>query len=114
MAHNHALAVDRRPCWPRWGAETGAPPSMIGATATIRIAETVTARFDDPQHLHDRLVEAHAIELAAYAADGHCWLRISARVSNEATEYDGLAEAAAGLGSVMARARYSRYSYAEP
>ena len=81
----------------RWGTETGAPPSMIGATATIRVPEAVTARFDDPQHLHDRIVDDHAIELPAYAADGHYWLRISAQVYNEAEEYDRLAEAVAGL-----------------
>jgi selenocysteine lyase/cysteine desulfurase len=48
--------------------------------------------------LHDRPVDAHASELSAYAADGHYGLRISARVYNEATACDRLAEAVAGLG----------------
>ena len=97
MARNHALAVDAAAMLAeRWGTEAGAPPSMIGATATIRVPEAVAARFDDPQQLHDRLVDAHAIELPAYAADRHYWLRISVQVYNEAAEYDRLAEAVAG------------------
>ena len=99
MARNHALAVDAATMLAaRWGTVTGAPPSMLGATATIRVPEAVTARFDDAQHLHDRLVDGHAIELPTYATDGHYWLRISAQVYNEAEEYDRLAEAVAGLG----------------
>jgi isopenicillin-N epimerase len=98
MARNHALAVDAATMLAaRWGTVTGAPPSMLGATATIRVPEAVTARFDDAQHLHDRLVDAHGIELPAYDADGHYWLRISAQVYNEAEEYDRLAEAVEGL-----------------
>jgi isopenicillin-N epimerase len=90
--HNHNLAV-----WAgqllvhAWGGHTTAPSSTIGSMTTIQVPAKKNKYSD--RELHDYLWEFHHIEVPIIPFANRLWVRISAQVYNEPSEYRLLAEA---------------------
>ncbi|NJM28219.1 MAG: aminotransferase class V-fold PLP-dependent enzyme [Pseudanabaena sp. RU_4_16] len=90
--HNHNLAV-----WAgqllvhAWGGRTNTPSSTTGAMTTVQVpAKKSTYGY---QELHDYLWEFHRIEVPIIPFANRLWVRISAQIYNEPSEYRLLAEA---------------------
>ncbi|MGE0118255.1 MAG: aminotransferase class V-fold PLP-dependent enzyme [Dongiaceae bacterium] len=97
-ARNHRLAVEAAALLAqRWGTETGAPADMLGAMAVVRLPGSRPATSAAAQALNDELWERHRIEVPAMAIGAHLWLRISAQIYNELSDYEHLAAVVATL-----------------
>jgi isopenicillin-N epimerase len=95
-ARNHDLAVTAGALLAqRWGTETGAPDDMLGAMASVRLPGQRPATAEVAQALNNALWERHRIEVPVMAIGPHLWLRISAQIYNEPTDYEQLAAAVA-------------------
>jgi isopenicillin-N epimerase len=98
-ARNHDLAVAAAALLAqRWGTETGAPEDMLGAMAAIRLPGQRAATTEAAHALNNALWERHRIEVPVMAIGPHLWLRISAQIYNELTDYERLAAALASQG----------------
>ncbi len=96
-AHNHDLAAEAATLLSAaWDSEAGAPAAMRGAMATLRLPLSGTTP-EAAAHLHDRLIDEHAIEVPVLARGGCLWVRISAQVYNEIEDYTRLAQAVAKM-----------------
>ncbi|WP_019501026.1 aminotransferase class V-fold PLP-dependent enzyme [Pseudanabaena sp. PCC 6802] len=90
--HNHSLAV-----WAgqvlnhAWGGHTPITASAIGAMTAVQVP-TKKAQ-SGAKALHDYLWEKHRIEVPVIDFANRVWVRISAQVYNEPSEYRLLAEA---------------------
>ncbi len=90
--HNHNLAV-----WAgqllvhAWGGHTSTPSSTIGAMTTVQVPAKKSTYSH--QELHDYLWEFHRIEVPIIPFADRLWVRISAQIYNEPSEYRLLAEA---------------------
>jgi isopenicillin-N epimerase len=90
--HNHNLAV-----WAgqllahAWGEHITTPPSAVGAMIAIQIPAKKNKYSD--RELHNYLWEFHQIEVPIIPFANRLWVRISAQVYNEPSEYRLLAEA---------------------
>jgi isopenicillin-N epimerase len=92
--HNHDLA--RRAAellLERFGTVAASPPAMRGAMATIALPTSLQGDIDTAKALNVRLWERHRIEVPIFAFAGRLWVRISAQVYNEMSEYEQLAAA---------------------
>src|SRR5262249_24224360 len=98
-AHNHALALSAaRFLAGRWGTALPWPESMIATMATVPLPERLGKARDDAARLRDALLFEDRIEVQLHAARGRLWVRISAQVYNEMSDYERLAEAVARRG----------------
>jgi isopenicillin-N epimerase len=96
-AHNHDLAAEAATLLSAaWDSEAGAPAAMRGAMATLRLPLSGTTP-EAAAHLHDRLIDEHAIEVPVLARGGCLWVRISAQVYNQIEDYARLAQAVAKM-----------------
>ncbi len=101
-ARNHALAVDAAALLAgAWGGAPTAPPSLVGAMATLAIpagvgGDVATTR-EGAHALRRRLFNSHRIEVPFMAFGGRMWLRISAQIYNQLDDYQRLASALADL-----------------
>jgi isopenicillin-N epimerase len=96
MTHNRELAGRAADMLvAAWSTEIGAPPSMRGAMATVRIPGD-GGNFDDAMSLHDRLHDDYGIEVPISSWDGALWVRISAQIYNTVADYQRLADAVGG------------------
>ena len=90
--HNHNLAV-----WAgqllvhAWGGRTTTPSSATGAMTTVQVPAKKSTYGH--QELHDYLWEFHRIEVPIIPFANRLWVRISAQIYNEPSEYRLLAEA---------------------
>jgi isopenicillin-N epimerase len=90
--HNHNLAV-----WAgqllihAWGGHTSPVASLTGAMTAVPVP-VKKATYSD-RELHEFLWEHHRIEVPIIAFANRLWVRISAQVYNEPSEYRLLAEA---------------------
>jgi isopenicillin-N epimerase len=66
---------------------------MRGAMATIALPTSLQGDIDTAKALNVRLWERHRIEVPIFAFAGRLWVRISAQVYNEMSEYEQLAAA---------------------
>ena len=92
--HNHDLA--RRAAellTDRLGTFAVSPPAMRGAMASIALPTSLPSDHDAARALHVRLWERQRIEVPIFAFADRLWVRISAQVYNELSEYERLAEA---------------------
>ena len=92
--HNHDLA--RRAAellTDRLGTFAVSPPAMRGAMASIALPTSLPSDHDTARALNLRLWERHRIEVPIFAFADRLWVRISAQVYNELSEYERLAEA---------------------
>src|SRR5262249_38301435 len=98
-AHNHALAVaGARLLAGRSGTALPWPESMIATMATVPLPERLGGEREDAARLRDALLFEDRIEVQLHAARGRLWVRISAQVYNELSDYERLAEAVARGG----------------
>jgi isopenicillin-N epimerase len=98
-ARNHDFAVAAVALLAqRWGTETGAPEDMLGAMAAVRLPGERPATTEAAHALNNALWERHRIEVPVMAIGPHLWLRISAQIYNELTDYERLAAAIASQG----------------
>ncbi len=97
---NAALARDRALALAAaLGTETGAPPRMFEAIATVRLPWNGPPTWDAARLLRRELWQRRRIELHVTALGGALWARISAAAYNEEADY---AELASALGESMA------------
>ena len=92
--HNHTLAWSAaRMLAARWGTTLGVPESMIATMVTVPLPERMGATRDDAARLRDALLFEDRIEIQLHAAQGRLWVRISAQIYNQMSDYERLAEA---------------------
>jgi len=77
----------------KFGTLTASPASMRGAMATIALPTALPGDIDTAKALNARLWERHRIEVPIFGFADRLWVRISAQVYNEMSEYEQLAEA---------------------
>lgn len=93
-ARNHALAVDGAGMLARhWRTEVGAPPELLGSMAAVRLPLRGPATTDSASAVHDRLWLEHRIEAPVVPMAQALWIRISAQIYNEESDYQRLAAA---------------------
>jgi isopenicillin-N epimerase len=101
MARNRALADQAAALLAdAWRSGIGAPASMRGAMAAVALPARLQPSIADlpaAKAVHDRLIEAHRIEIPIMAFAGRLWARLSAQAYNEMDEYHRLAEAVDGM-----------------
>ena len=95
-AHNHALVwAAARLLAGRWGTTLVWPESMIATMATVPLPEGFGRTREDAARLRDALLFEDRIEVQLHAARGRLWVRVSAQVYNELSDYERLGEAVA-------------------
>jgi len=98
-AHNHALAVSAaRLLAARWGTALASPESMIATMATVPLPARFGTTREEAARLRDALLFEDRIEVQLHAAHGRLWVRVSAQVYNELSDYERLAEAVTRRG----------------
>jgi isopenicillin-N epimerase len=98
-AYNHELTWSAaRLLAGRWGTTLGMPEGMVGTMATVPLPERFGAAHEEAARLRDALLFEDRIEVAISAARGRLWIRISAQIYNELSDYERLAEAVARRG----------------
>jgi isopenicillin-N epimerase len=97
-ARNHGVAVAAGALLAqRWGTETGAPADMLGAMAAVRLPGQRPATAEAALALNNALWERHRIEVPVMAMGSQLWLRVSAQIYNDLSDYEQLAAAVAAL-----------------
>jgi isopenicillin-N epimerase len=97
--YNHDLAWSAaKMLAAHWGTPFTTPESMIAVMATVPLPERFGSTRDDAFRLRDALLFEDRIEIQLHAARGRLWVRISAQVYNELSDYERLAEAVARRG----------------
>ncbi len=96
-AYNHHLVRwAARMLSARWGVAPIAPASgaMTGSMATLPLPDGLRERFDDDDRALQRaLYHEHRVEAPIESWEGRWWVRISAQVYNEPSEYERLGQA---------------------
>jgi isopenicillin-N epimerase len=75
------------------GGQAIAPDSMLGAMATTCLPRAFGSSSDEARCLHDYLWSEHRVEVPVMAHSNHLFLRLSAQVYNDITDYEALARA---------------------
>src|SRR5262249_23463819 len=95
-ARNHSLAIAAADLLAkRWGTEVGAPATMLGAMAVVRLPNLRGDTAAAAQTVHDRLLQKHCIEVPVMTIGQNLWVRISAQIYNDLEDYLRLAAAIA-------------------
>jgi len=76
-----------------WGTAPAAPDEMLGSMVALRLPEGVPATPHAAARVHDRLLDAHGIEVPVHVIAGALWLRVSGQVYLEDADLDRLGEA---------------------
>jgi isopenicillin-N epimerase len=87
-----AGAAAQRVC-ERWQVQLPAPADAFAGMVTIPWPGKETATPENAKRLHDGLWSAHRIEVPVIVANGQIWVRISAQIYNEMSDYEALADA---------------------
>ena len=97
-AHIHALANEAAALLSeRLGGELGQSPRLRGAMATMRLDGFEGQDRPAALALNDRLWREHGIEVPIIPFSGSLWVRISAQIYNEMSDYRRLADALQAL-----------------
>ena len=92
--HNHALAWSAAQMLAgRWGLALGIPESMVATMVTVPLPERLGSTREDAARLRDALLYDERIEIQLHAQRGRLWVRISAQIYNQMSDYERLAEA---------------------
>lgn len=78
-----------------WGVEAGAPAQMFAGMVTLPLPSAEPATPESVANWRLKLLREHRIEVPIIAIDGHPWVRISAQVYNELSDYEALGRALA-------------------
>ncbi len=93
-SYGHNLALDARKMLTNaFGSNILAPDDMIGMLATIALPGNPSEHDKHTATLHDRLRDEFHCELPVIVLDGTTYIRISAQVYNQMSEYEQLASA---------------------
>jgi len=76
-----------------WSVELPAPPQLFCAMVVLPLPGKEPASEDSARRWHDRLWAQHRIEVPVLAFDQRLWVRISAQIYNEASDFEALARA---------------------
>jgi len=74
-----------------WGVAPGAPLEMSAAMVTLPLPVDEPADAETAARWRLKLLEKHRIEVPVIAIEGRLWVRISAQVYNELSDYEVLA-----------------------
>lgn len=77
-----------------WQADLGSPRGMMGFVATVALPSPVRATPEAALKIRHILRRDHNLETFVKAIDGRLWVRVSAYVYNELSEFERLAELA--------------------
>lgn len=86
-----------------WGTRRPAPASMLGALATLELPFHADGTQEVAGALRRRLWREHRIEVPIVPFGGRCWLRISAQVFNDLSDYERLASVVSAEGIATGR-----------
>jgi isopenicillin-N epimerase len=75
-----------------WGTEAAASPRFRAAMASVRLPGGRGADRDAVRRITERLRSEDGIVVAVMALDGSLWIRVSAQIYNEISDYQRLAE----------------------
>ncbi len=75
-----------------WGVEPGAPADMFAAMVTLPLPVTEPGSKEAAARWRLKLLQEHNIEVPIHAINGRLWVRVSAQVYNELSDYDALAK----------------------
>jgi isopenicillin-N epimerase len=79
----------------RWGTKFEVPEAMVGVMATVPLPTRAGATPEAALRLRDALLFEDRIEVQLHARHDRRWVRISAQVYNEPSDFERLAEAVA-------------------
>ncbi len=104
LAYAESLGIEQINAWQRtlreeaatlltdaWGTRRPAPASMLGALATLELPFHADGTPLVANSLRRRLWQEHRIEVPIIPFGGRCWLRISAHVFNQLSDFERLA-----------------------
>lgn len=93
-SYNHALAWEAGRLLARqWGTTLPMGEAMVGAMATLPLPQRAGSTREDAARLRDALLFEERIEVQLHAWRGRLWVRISAQIYNEMSDYERLAAA---------------------
>jgi isopenicillin-N epimerase len=99
-AHNDALARDACDLLSdAWGSEAAAAPQFRAAMAAVRLPGDTAGDRAAARLLAQRLSNEYGITVAVTVLDGGLWIRVSAQIYNEISDYERLA----AIGRNLAR-----------
>jgi isopenicillin-N epimerase len=78
-----------------WGTETGIDERCTGTMATVPLPRELGSSPAEATRLRDALLYEDAIEVQLHAWVGRLWLRLSAQIYNEISDFERLAAAVA-------------------
>lgn len=91
-AHNDALADQAgRMLAEAWGSELSAAAPFRASMAAVRMPHGAGGDRQAARALSTRLTEQHGITLGVLVMEDGLWLRVSAQVYNELSDYEGIA-----------------------
>jgi len=92
-AHNKSLAATAGVLLARsWGTEMAAGPRFRAAMAAVRLPRSHSGDRNAAHRLAEQLRQQHGITVAVTVLDGWLWIRVSAQIHNEISDYRRLAE----------------------
>ncbi len=95
---SHELAVSAaQDLAATYETESSAPPEMIGSMAAVRLPTKRPAQFGEARRLQVELSARFGVEASIVPIDERCWLRVSASVYNELSDFQTAGRAAAAL-----------------
>ena len=74
-----------------WDVSPGAPSEMFAGMVTLPLPVNVPASKEAVARWRLKLLQEHNIEVPIHAINGRLWVRISAQVYNELSDYEALA-----------------------
>lgn len=77
-----------------WQSDLGSPRGMMGFVATVALPTNARAKPETALKIRQILRREHNLETYVKAIDGRLWVRVSAYVYNELSEFERLAELA--------------------
>jgi isopenicillin-N epimerase len=91
---NHELAWQAaRMLHDRWGTEPGSDEGDVGTMATVALPAELGSTHEDAARLRDALLYEESIEVQLHAWGGRLWVRVSAQIYNEISDFERLAAA---------------------
>ncbi|MCY7387291.1 MAG: aminotransferase class V-fold PLP-dependent enzyme [Burkholderiales bacterium] len=75
-----------------WGVVPGAPAEMFAAMVTLPLPVNEPGSKEAVARWRLKLLQEHNIEVPVHAINGRLWVRISAQVYNELSDYEALAQ----------------------
>ncbi len=76
-----------------WGTKFLTPKTMIGSMATMPLPMYLGSTKEDANRLRDKLLFTSKIEVQIHPWHGQLWMRLSAQIYNETSDFEKLVEA---------------------